>query len=265
MMLVFRALLLMGLLSAASPLAAQPQPVFSFPNPQAPLTVEAEVYWGNLNVTGDAEDTVRLSVTHTAPQGQPTPVTAWTDYVTAEQVGNVLRLRGRRPAPDTFESVNLTLHIPARAQLLLRIEKGGEMRVTNMHDLVEISQRNGSVDMDALRGFAIVSAVNGSIRAAFDAVRPGHSMSFITLNGGIDLTLPDDLHANLRLRSHKNGYIYSAFDLPGLTYPYDQEPGEDEPERRYSKEPISVISLLGDGGPWLVATTENGPIRLKKQ
>ena len=100
-------------------LVAQPQPVFSFSDVDAPLTVEADVYWGNLTVTGDAEDTVRLSVTHTALQGQPTPVTAWADYVTVEQIGNILRVRGRRPAPGTFESVDLTLHVPARARLLL--------------------------------------------------------------------------------------------------------------------------------------------------
>ena len=266
MMALYRFLLASTLMLALVPtLVAQPQPLFSFPDPDAPLTVEAEVYWGNLTVTGDAEDTVRLSVTHTALQGQPTPVTAWADYVTVEHIGNVLRIRGRRPAPGTFESVDLTLHVPTRARLLLRIEKGGEMRVTNMHDLVEINHHNGSVELEALRGFAVVSAVNGSVRATFDAVMPGQSMSFITLNGGIDLTLPADVHANLRLRSHKNGYVYSAFDLPHLDYPYQEEPGEDEPGRRYSKDPISVVSRIGGGGPWLVATTENGPIRLDKR
>jgi hypothetical protein len=89
-------------------------------------------------------------------------------------------------------------------------------------------------------------------------------MSFMALNGEIDLTLPARTRANVRLRSERNGYITSDFELPGVDYPYAAEPREGSTKPLHSRRPIEIQSRINGGGPMLVATTENGPIRLRR-
>jgi hypothetical protein len=242
--------------------AVSAQATFDFPGVSAPITVEAEVAWGNISVVGDQMDSVRLEVHYTDIARKEVSSNDIGNFVRIDRVANTLRLTGRKPEEGVFESIDLTLHVPSRARLFLRIDRGGEMEVSGMNNLVEINHRNGSVVLTHLGGFAVVSAVNGSIRAEFDDVTPGQSMSFITMNGGIDLSLPADLDANVRLRSQKNGYVVSDFALSGTGGVYDSKPDTQKGESQYSSNPIAVTSAIGSGGPWLVANTENGPIRL---
>jgi hypothetical protein len=246
---------------------ARPQAVIDLPESgtDLPVTIEASLYWGNLTVRGADRDDIGITVIHTLGKADPVVVKDFSDLVTLRSVDGLVRLTGRVPAAGTFESIDLTLEVPADARISLRIEKGGEISVSKMNDLVEVNHRNGSVSLTHLRGFALVSAVNGEITASFDDVEPGRNMSFMTLNGGIDLEFPDDVAADVRLRSNRNGYVYSEFDLPGVEYPYDQMPDDSEPGRKYSSEPVSITSTINSSGAWIVATTENGPVRITKR
>ncbi len=236
-----------------------------FVDQSGPLVVEADVYWGNITVVGEQRSDVRLRASYTGSDDRTRALERLADHVTVSRAGGVVRLRARRPGEGVFESVDLELSVPASARLLLRVERGGEISVRDMEDLVEVNHRNGSVSLEGLRGQAVVSATNGSISASFDEVDENGSMSFITLNGGIDLSFPTDYRANVRLRSERNGYVFSEFGLGQTEYPYGDEPAVTVTERRYSKRPISIVSEIGGGGPWLVATTENGPIRITRR
>ena len=54
--------------------------------------------------------------------------------------------------------------------------------------------------------------VNGNITVGLDHVTPDKPMSFSSLNGRVDVTLPGDTKARLRLRT-TNGAVYSDFDV----------------------------------------------------
>lgn len=235
----------------ASPLLAQSGP-----------SLYANVYWGNLTIAGYAGTEITWEAHHETANGR-TRITGG-DFLAVEKTPSALRLTGRRPAPGVFESIHLTLRVPYKTPVHLTIEKGGELKVTDVHALVEIDHRNGSVVLSGLRDHAIVHAVNGAISADFEAVAPDQVLSFITLNGGITLTLPDGYQANARLRTRKNGYINSDFDLTGTASPYAAEPEAGETKPRYSKTPISINAPINGGGPLLIAMTENGPIELIK-
>jgi len=254
-----------ALTSAPRSGAAQTQSI-ALPDDDVPVTIEASVYWGNLIVRGHADlETVTLGVTYTAGNNTPERVEDWSGLVTVESADGLFRVVGRRPPNGSFESIDLTLDVPRHAPVSLHVEKGGEIVVSDLDDLVEVNHRNGSVDLRHLRGFAIVHAVNGEISASFDAVQPDRTMSFVTLNGGVELELPENVSTRVRLRTTRNGHIYSEFDLPGTSYPYASLPTDDEPTRKYSQEPVSIVSSIGGGTGWLVATTENGPIHVSKR
>ena len=258
--------ILVALLAATvAPAASAQSTDLEFVDPSDAPVVEADVYWGNISVVGEDRTDVQLVASYTGPDNRRRTLSDPDEYATVRRVGGIIGVRARRPGDGVFESVDLQLRVPSHARVLLRVEKGGEISVKNMADLVEVNHRNGSVSLEGLRGPAVVNATNGSISASFDEVDHKSSMSFITLNGGIDLAFPADYAANVRFRSEQNGYVFSEFGLPDTAYPYSQEPGSEAAERRYSKQPISIVSEIGGGGPWLVATTENGPIRVTRR
>lgn len=244
---------------------AQPtERVLRFFDDSGQIRVHAEVVWGTLHVIGHERDDVRLSVSHVREGGSPRSVADIDEYVTVESQNNAYWIRGRRPSDATFESINLTLFIPSRADISLQVSRGGEVIVEDMDGLVEVSQRNGSVVLNNLGGAALVNALNGSIEASFRAVKRGEAMSFIALNGEIDLTFPRGYRADLRLRSERNGYVTSEFALPNVDYPYADEPRDGTAKPLHSRQPIEFMSRINGGGPVLIATTENGPIRIRR-
>ncbi|NNF57837.1 MAG: hypothetical protein HKN04_06305 [Rhodothermaceae bacterium] len=239
--------------------------VLEFFDASGPIRVQAEVVWGVIRVTGHDGDDIRLSATHTPEGGSAQPVADLAEYVTVQSQSDAYSIRGRRPRDGAFESIDLTLAVPARADVSAHISRGGEVIVEGINGVVDISQRNGSVVLRNLGGAALVNALNGSIEATFRAVDPEQSLSFIALNGGIDLTFPGSYRANVRLRTERNGYITSEFSLPEVDYPYAAEAREGTAKPLYSQQPIEIQSTINGGGPVLVATTENGPIHIRRR
>ncbi|MEM6328263.1 MAG: hypothetical protein AAF791_14200 [Bacteroidota bacterium] len=260
-MMLPRTLFVLLALTVSAALHAQPTQVLRFLDPSGDIDVTAEVTWGNIRVVGYDGDEIRLQVTHTAEGGSPQPVTRVADFVEVRSTNTQYLIRARSPQGDAFESVDLVLRVPSRARFQALVARGGEIRVEGMDGGVYVQNRNGSVDLRGLSGPTQVNAVNGSITASFRQM-PDAAMSFLTMNGEVDLLLPRSARANVQLRSERNGYIDSDFALPGVDYPYAEEAGSAE-KPLASPRPIQLRSTLNGGGPMLIATTENGPIKLR--
>ena len=71
---------------------------------------------------------------------------------------------------------------------------------------------NGSVVLKDVSGNVVAASQNGSITANPEKITPGKPMSFTTMNGKVDVTLPGDTKAKLRLKTD-NGSVYSDFDV----------------------------------------------------
>ena len=57
---------------------------------------------------------------------------------------------------------------------------------------IEIDNTNGNVTANHISGSAILHALNGKVLATLDKITPDKAMSFSSLNGDIDVTLPAD-------------------------------------------------------------------------
>lgn len=257
-----RWIFIVGIILVVWPAHAQSnQGTLRFVNAEGPTALHAEVHWGNLTIVGYDGTDVVLEALHTAEGGMPQPASPLADYVFVEEAANAISLTGR--TPQGFESIDLVIRVPAETNIHLRIKRGGEIRVGSMNALVEIDHRNGSVVLEDLGGHALVKAVNGSIAASFRGITPDKAMSFVTLNGEVALSFPDDLEADVWLRTTRNGHVFSAFTLPGVRYPYAQEAAKGTDKEPYGSAPIAIRAPVNGGGPLIVAATENGPIRLE--
>jgi DUF4097 and DUF4098 domain-containing protein YvlB len=90
----------------------------------------------------------------------------------------------------------------------------GRILVTNVAGEHELDTTNGRIEVDGCSGTLDASTTNGTISAELVRVTKGKPLRFETTNGGIELTLPAGLAADVDAGT-TNGSIHS--DLPVST------------------------------------------------
>jgi DUF4097 and DUF4098 domain-containing protein YvlB len=98
-------------------------------------------------------------------------------------------------------------------------------------------------------------------------VTPGKSMSFSTMNGAVDVTLPADIKARLKMKTD-NGDIYvdDGFDvkIEGGATPQTDDQRKSGGRYRIRLDRTTYGSING-GGPEIQFTTYNGSIMIHKK
>ena len=141
--------------------------------------------------------------------------------------------------------VDFTVRVPAGVKF--RGETvNGEMEAMGLRADAAVSTVNGSVRVETT-GFAEARTVNGSINATMGRADWANQADFRTVNGGITLTFPSGLNAELRAET-VNGDIESDWPVTVT--------GRFGPRR--------VTGTIGSGGRTLHLATVNGSIRLRK-
>ncbi|NNF14070.1 MAG: DUF4097 family beta strand repeat protein [Gemmatimonadetes bacterium] len=140
--------------------------------------------------------------------------------------------------------VDFRVEVPEGVTVIGRTVNG-EVEAMGLQSDVYAESVNGDIEISTT-GFAQAETVNGSIEAAMGSADFQSAVEFSTVNGSIDLDLPDDIDADLDA-SWLNGSFES--DIPFLL------------EGGISKR--SARGVLGDGGPELELQTVNGSIRIR--
>ncbi|HEX4808473.1 MAG TPA: hypothetical protein VH325_06065, partial [Bryobacteraceae bacterium] len=89
---------------------------------------------------------------------------------------------------------------------------------------------------------------------------------FSTLNGDIDVTLPENLKANVRMKTD-NGEIYSDFDvkLDSGAQPVPAESGRRQDGTYHLRFDRALHGTINGGGPEFQFTSFNGQIYIHKK
>jgi hypothetical protein len=98
------------------------------------------------------------------------------------------------------ENVEINIQVPFDTSLKLHDVNGGEISVDHINGDVEIDVTNGRATATHISGSAIVHALNDRVLVTLDKVTADKPMSFSSLNGDIDVTLPADLKAKVKLK-----------------------------------------------------------------
>ncbi|OGD20926.1 MAG: hypothetical protein A2W03_07380 [Candidatus Aminicenantes bacterium RBG_16_63_16] len=159
---------------------------------------------------------------------------------------------------------DLVIKVPAGSSLNLETTNMGEIRVENVTGEVEVENMNGPITLQNVSGTVVASTTNGDIEAVLARVAPDKPMSFATFNGDVDVTLPPDAKASLRLKSQE-GDVYSDFDLALKTAPVKtEESGKSTGRFRVSIERAALGAING-GGVEMKLETYNGNIYIRKK
>jgi DUF4097 and DUF4098 domain-containing protein YvlB len=229
-------------------------------SPSQPATVKIHLVSGSIKVTGGSGTEVVVESSAGFHEGQGA------DDVPA----GMHRLdTGRRTGLDIAEDHNvvtigtgpsggagdLSIQVPVNSSLTVKALNGGHVDVTGVNGELDIENMNGPITLKSVSGSVTAHALNGGITVMLDKVTPDKPMSFTCMNGPIDVTLPADTKALLRMKTD-HGSVYSDFEVKMDTA---------DAGKAAVKADKTVLGSINGGGPEFRFETVTGNILLHKK
>lgn len=254
--------------------AQEPQPdrvTVPFSNPNGPKTVKASLLNGGITVRGySGRDVIveahsrggsRRNRRESPPESNGLRRIDAGSGLTVEEDNNVVEIG----TGALNRTVDLVIQVPTQTSLKLHCTNSGNIEVENVSGELDIQNLNGAVTLRSVSGAVVAHSLNGRVMVTMDHVTPGKPMSFSTLNGDIDVTLPSSIKANVKMKTD-NGDIYTDFDIalsPSANKPQVEEGGGKGKYRvRFDR---ATFGSINGGGPEFQFTTLNGRIYIRKK
>jgi DUF4097 and DUF4098 domain-containing protein YvlB len=160
---------------------------------------------------------------------------------------------------------DLVITVPRQSSLQLECVNDGDIHVDHVDGEIDANDLNGKITMQDVGGSVIAHSLNGEVQVSLNQVDPSKPMSFSTLNGNIDVTLPANVKANVRMKTD-NGEIYSDFDvkLDSGARVLENETGRPENGRFHVRFDRALRGAINGGGPEFQFTSFNGQIFIRK-
>lgn len=142
-------------------------------------------------------------------------------------------------------SVSYRLRVPRETSLVLATRNGG-ISIAEVRGDIEFSASNGGINLAHVGGDVRGETTNGGVHVVLGGDGwEGEGLDVETMNGGIDVELPEKYSARL-LVSTVNGGIRS-----------------DLPEVAAASRSRSIRATIGDGGALLRLATTNGGVSVR--
>jgi DUF4097 and DUF4098 domain-containing protein YvlB len=159
----------------------------------------------------------------------------------------------------------LTIQVPVNTSLKLSCINGGDIVVDRISGEIEVNNTNGGVKLTNVSGSVIAHALNKGVVVKLNQVTPDKSMAFTSLNGDVDVTLPADAKARVKMKTD-NGEIFSDFDI--TLDASGRKPVVEDGRANHGKYRVRVdhamYGTINGGGPELQFQTFNGNIFIRK-
>ena len=181
--------------------------------------------------------------------------------LTAEESNNVVTVE----VESWKRAMDLTVRVPFNSSLKVETQNNGEISVENVSGEIEVENLNGGIVLTNVSGSVTANTLNGDVKVSLAKVSPDKPMSFTTMNGDVDVTLPADAKANVKIKSER-GEVYSDFDISLRQVP---QKNAENPKKEGGKFKISLDSAyygaINGGGPEYRFENFNGDIYLRKK
>jgi DUF4097 and DUF4098 domain-containing protein YvlB len=235
-------------------------------DPGRPARVHIESVNGAIHVEGHAGKDVILEVAYSgAPRRERNVDTKGMkrldlgmDGLEAEEQNNQVKIESGGPG-----KMDLHVLVPAQSSVKVESVDGGDLRLEGISGGVEAECVNGKIILNNLSGAVSAEGVNGGIVASFSQVAADKPVSLSTVNGAVEVTLPADVKAKIKMRSEHGG-VMSDFDLKSESTETVTS-GRDKSGKFKLTLGRSVSGAINGGGPELRIETVNGAIYLKKK
>ena len=266
-----------GLLATAFGQDATPQRVtIPFSDATAPRKLIVDGLTGSVNVKGyDGKEAIveysgrgpifgRGRSQAPPPAGMRRIGPAWNDLSATEE-HNVIHLNG-----SVLGRTDLNIQVPVDTSVTVNTFAGDAISIENISGEIEASNMAGPVTITNSSGSVVAHSMSGKITVSLNKVTPDKSMSFSTMNGDIEVTLPGDTKARLKMKTY-NGDIFTDTDFDVKPEPGDGSPQETVTYKgktktfRFRHRDGSSYATINGGGPEFQFTTFNGRILIHKK
>jgi DUF4097 and DUF4098 domain-containing protein YvlB len=180
--------------------------------------------------------------------------------VEVEEQDNTITVRDHSPGGGE----GITVTVPVDTSLHLR-SSNGSIHVDGVHGEIDAESHNGGMQIMNVSGSVLANTHNSRVVVSMDRVDQSKPSAFSTLNGSIDVTLPADLKATMKMTTD-NGSIYSDFDVTvsaGRAMTETNNTGDGRYRVRFDRTVQGTIN--GGGGADLTFRTANGSIVIRKK
>jgi hypothetical protein len=177
---------------------------------------------------------------------------------TAEEDNNVITIR-----TDGSVGGVLTVTVPTNTSVELTCHNG-PITVDGLTGEVVLSSQNGRIVATNISGTIVADSKNGPITASMNRVDPAKPISFTTENGSVEVTLPADLKANLKMRAN-NGSIWTDYDMTISSGNRPITTGGGSNARFEVRFDRTMYGTVNGGGVEANFSTINGKIVIKKK
>lgn len=162
--------------------------------------------------------------------------------------------------------VDLVITVPRRTSLELKCSNNGDISAEQVEGDIDASNLNGKVTLKNVSGSVTAHSLNGEVLVILDRIDPSKPMSFSTLNGDIDVTLPSNLKANVLMKTD-HGEIYSDFEvkLSSATNVTGNQTGRQPDGSYHLRFDNALRGTIDGGGPQFQFTTFNGQIYIRRK
>lgn len=274
----------LSLIITSSSFAQQNEEEFklSFSNPDEPGFIQLEFFQGNINIEGYAGKEVILKTLQAKHEHMYTeiPVIPEVNH-DVEKKNEEISKEGLKKIKSSSFDVNIVedgnkiiiksgspinyqnyeIKVPYNCSFRISTVNGN-ISVKDIKGELELNTVNGEVNLAKIAGSAVASTVNGTIKVGFKEVAPDSPMAFSTINSPIDVTLPSNTKATLKMKTER-GDIYSNFDMDikEQQEKSHKESGHDFTETSWTQWTTGKIN---GGGPELVFKSLHGDIHVRK-
>lgn len=255
---------------SAGAMASAEEVKVNWSDPSKPGTVVLDLLNGEVTVEGYAGNEVVINATgeglqkrdRTDSTGKRTglkKIGGTGGGLNVEEQNNQVRI-----SAPMFSETKISVKVPGNTALKLSCVNCDDLTVSNVSGDVELKNINGTVKALNVSGAVVAHSLNDDIVVKLNAVSPGKAMSFTSMNGDIDVTMPAVTKADFVISTH-NGEIFTDFEVV-LEPSTDREVKDKRKEGGAFKMRINqnLKGKVNGGGPLMQFRNHNGDILIRK-
>jgi hypothetical protein len=261
------------MLAAQDPAPPPQRITLPFSDPSRPKSLIVDIPMGSVTITGyDGNDAIIEysgrgdGLRRKARQGDMPPgmhrLDQPTNAVDATQENNVVRVKG-----GFWDRLNIQIKVPKQTTLDLKT-MSGSISVEAISGEMTIDAMNGHINVQDASGPVVAHSMNGRIVASLAQVSAAKASSFSSMNGSIEVTLPADLKARLKMKTD-HGEIYTDFDVKVESSTGSPAPAPDGSGKNGTlvlpHTDRTLYGTINGGGPEMQFITYNGRIVIRKK
>jgi len=255
-----KTLLLITLLFAGS---QEERLVLEFSDPARPGRLLTHLRLGKIEIRGTKSKEITIS---------SEPIF---EHMSDEKVNGMRRLNAATFGLQVEEEDNLAVinvasirtpqHLVVEVPRLtsLSLKSGGGILVTGVVGELELDTTEGDIQLKNVGGSVVANSLNGEIVVSISQVTPGKAMSFTTLIGDLDVTLPPGIKCEVRIVT-RQGEVYTDFEMELATRNKNTGGTRDKNGRYQAGFERALYGKVNGGGPRISFNTLQGNIYIRK-